>query len=72
MKLFSGSGRGDLAGAMKELEVAPARRVSLSAGPLDRPGRWRLVPVHANGQIAFGVYMSAPNGPGYVPTGSRY
>jgi RNA polymerase sigma-70 factor (ECF subfamily) len=28
----------------------------LAAWPLSRPGRWRLVPVHASGQIAFAAY----------------
>jgi RNA polymerase sigma-70 factor (ECF subfamily) len=34
----------------------------LTARPLARPRRWRLIPVRANAQIAFGVYMSAEPG----------
>lgn len=30
----------------------------LAARPLSRPRRWRRVPVRANGQLAFGVYVS--------------
>jgi RNA polymerase sigma-70 factor, ECF subfamily len=34
----------------------PAIRAFLAAGPCSEPGRWRLVPVRASNQLAFGVY----------------
>jgi RNA polymerase sigma-70 factor (ECF subfamily) len=35
-----------------------AIRAFLAAGPLDGTHHWRLVPVRANGQLAFAVYGS--------------
>ena len=37
----------------------------LRAGPCAAPGRWRRVPVRANGQLAFGVYGPGHEGTGY-------
>jgi RNA polymerase sigma-70 factor (ECF subfamily) len=38
----------------------------LAAYPLARPRRWRVLPARANGQIAFGVYLSDTGGTRYV------
>jgi RNA polymerase sigma-70 factor, ECF subfamily len=38
----------------------------LAARPLSRPRRWRVIPVRANGQLAFGFYLADEGGRSYV------